>query len=373
MSSDTLLKAGLTIGTLFVADKYLVAQGTMFILKSVAISASESISLVSAFEFLRRVFAGDNVAEREENAGAFVGTLIIAAIPLTPGNRYRWLDNLNTPESWRLARAARAGGETAKRTTRAAVSEANAELVTHADRASDKVMGQVLRKYFPELNHVSEEETATHALIGSGKRITLRDPIDGTNVAAVAEPHWGVSACIIDEAGKVVSSAIFYPAYGKGGTMVTSDLGRGTFINGRRFVISVNPVAKNANLQAIPVSPKMSALDFEFAKSFVRLLKEKGVLGTDYAKASAVGNVFSVLKGNIRVYINLGAGKVWDVAPLELVVNEAKGVAVTPGGQPIVWNTLKTPILFSPSTKTAQPYIDAYNELKAFSRSRSEV
>ena len=54
---------------------------------------------------------------------------------------------------------------------------------------------------------------------------------------------------------------------------------------------------------------------------------------------SAVYNAYSMIKGWLAAYVNLGVAKIWDVAVLALAMEELGGVISDPWGKPLKWTS----------------------------------
>src|SRR5579863_6841834 len=105
------------------------------------------------------------------------------------------------------------------------------DLVTEADRASEKLIVELLRALYPDHAIVAEE--------GSGHESASEyrwyvDPLDGTTNFAHAYPVYNVTLAI-EKAGELIAGVIFDPTRDE---MFTCERGSGSFLNGRRIRVS---------------------------------------------------------------------------------------------------------------------------------------
>jgi myo-inositol-1(or 4)-monophosphatase len=108
---------------------------------------------------------------------------------------------------------------------------ARGDLVTVADRASEKLIVDRLRRDFPEDAILGEEGGAYP---GSSGNRWIVDPLDGTTNYAHAYPLYCVSIAY-ECSGEIVCGAICAPALGE---MYTAELGGGATLNDRPIRVS---------------------------------------------------------------------------------------------------------------------------------------
>jgi len=105
------------------------------------------------------------------------------------------------------------------------------DLVTAADRASEKLVVERLRASFPS-HSVVAEEGGGHA--GSSEFRWYVDPLDGTTNFAHGFPVYNVTLAL-EQAGELIAGVIADPVRDE---IFTAERGAGAFLNGRRIHVS---------------------------------------------------------------------------------------------------------------------------------------
>src|SRR5277367_2512998 len=105
------------------------------------------------------------------------------------------------------------------------------DLITEADRASEKLVVERLKALFPDHAIVAEE--------GSGHESASEyrwyvDPLDGTTNFAHGYPVYNVTLAV-EKAGELIAGVIFDPTRGE---LFSCEKGSGAFLNGRRIHVS---------------------------------------------------------------------------------------------------------------------------------------
>src|SRR5271165_6730694 len=105
------------------------------------------------------------------------------------------------------------------------------DLVTEADRASEKLVVERLRSHFPSHAIVAEE--------GGGHESTSEyrwfvDPLDGTTNFAHSFPMFNVTLGL-ERAGEVIAGVVYDPMRQE---MFTAERGAGAYLNNRRIRVS---------------------------------------------------------------------------------------------------------------------------------------
>src|SRR5580704_8837079 len=105
------------------------------------------------------------------------------------------------------------------------------DLVTEADRASEKLVVERIKALFPDHAIVAEE--------GGGHESPSEyrwyvDPLDGTTNFAHAYPVYNVTLAI-EKTGELIAGVIFDPTRGE---LFSCEKGSGAFLNGRRIHVS---------------------------------------------------------------------------------------------------------------------------------------
>jgi 3'(2'), 5'-bisphosphate nucleotidase len=96
-----------------------------------------------------------------------------------------------------------------------AIPNAPATITTDADRQSQEIILQHLRKAFPADSLCAEEETATlQVACATGPRLWIVDPIDGTRGFARKNGEFSVMVAFVDQ-GELATGVVLEPARGR--------------------------------------------------------------------------------------------------------------------------------------------------------------
>jgi fructose-1,6-bisphosphatase/inositol monophosphatase family enzyme len=243
--------------------------------------------------------------------------------------------------------------------------KANDELVTLADERSDAAMSAVfaerLAKVAPGVGWHLEESGRKHsenaaAWVGA-------DPLDGTHPFASGGTQYCVQAHYLERGvplvGVILQPEIHLPLNGRAGAvgrLVWAIRGGGAFVQrstwrrrsftlGRSQAIAVRSRRPPRALTAcVSIGVKMTPEERDRA---IRLLSDP-IVGATAGTGSAGGNILMAVFGGLDLYVNFGAGNELDVAPGQVIAQEA-GLAIrTVGGRPPVWDRFKQPVVVAP-------------------------
>ena len=190
--------------------------------------------------------------------------------------------------------------------------------VTRADRDAERAILEVLRRADPGASILAEE---SGLLEGTAGGRWLVDPIDGTRGFLRGGRFWGPLVAY-EEEGHVVAGAMALPALQD---TFSAARGEGAWRNGERIVLAgasrledaIVSVGEIRNLLRAAAWPRLRAiLD---AASSVRCYGD-------------LASCAQLLSGEADVWVEAGV-KVWDVAPMQVLVEEAGGAVVAFGGE----------------------------------------
>ena len=105
------------------------------------------------------------------------------------------------------------------------------DLVTEADRASERLIVERLRSWFPSHGIVAEEGGGHE---GTSEYRWYVDPLDGTTNFAHGYPVFNVTLAL-EHAGQMICGVIFDPVRQE---MFTAERGAGAYLNNRRISVS---------------------------------------------------------------------------------------------------------------------------------------
>lgn len=219
-----------------------------------------------------------------------------------------------TPDPLRIARlAADAAGAVALRAfgrTLKVETKADHTPVTAIDRAAETTARRIIGRAFPEDGFLGEEFGDTRP--GADARWII-DPIDGTKAYIRGMPIWG-TLIARQERGRITTGAMALPALGH---RMWARKGGGAFLDGRRVRVSRHRTIRGAYILN-------GDLD-----GFVRrgALKNLGAIARKAATIRSLGDCAAyrwVIEGRAEAMIE-STVSAWDVAALEIIVEEAGG------------------------------------------------
>src|SRR5580704_1868587 len=199
--------------------------------------------------------------------------------------------------------------------------QAEFDLVTEADRASDKLVVERLRQYFPSHSIQAEEGGGGESATGSEYRWYV-DPLDGTTNFAHGYPAWSVTMAL-EKAGELVAGVVFDPNRDE---LFACEKGGGAFLNGRR--IQVSRVAKLADSLLCTGFPNHNRRSNPNIHFFYQMALETH--GVRRGGSAAIDLAYTAC-GRLDAFWEIGLSP-WDLAAGKLLVTEAGGVVTTMRG-----------------------------------------
>jgi histidinol-phosphatase len=224
-------------------------------------------------------------------------------------------------------RAAEAGGAAALAHFRTGVrveTKPDRSPVTAADRDAEAAILATIREQFPD-HAILAEETGAHE--GSAASRWIVDPLDGTRGFTRGGAFWGPLVALEHE-GEIVAGAMALPASGE---VYCAARGAGAWLK-----------AGDAAPKKLRVSGVAAWEDATLSMGELHLLlrgelAEPAVaLATSAAQARCYGDLAGcamVLTGRAEAWIEAGV-KIWDLAPLKILVEEAGGRFTDLSGAP---------------------------------------
>ena len=221
---------------------------------------------------------------------------------------------LDLPRALDVARrAAQAGGAAAMRHFRTDLrieKKPDRSPVTAADREADAAIVGVIRGAFPD-HAILAEESGEH--VGTDESRWIVDPLDGTRGFTRGGTHWGPLVALEHE-GEIVAGAMMLPASGE---TFWAARGMGAWKDGVRLRVSAVAEWEEATMQLGETRTLVGPPDGEGVVRLARTAASTRSFG-DLAGAAAL------LEGRADAWLESGV-QVWDVAPLQILVEEAGG------------------------------------------------
>lgn len=194
------------------------------------------------------------------------------------------------------------------------------DLVTHADKKSQEIIVEGIKKRFPDHSIVAEEG---YDEIGKEDFIWYIDPIDGTTNFVHGLPLFCISIALYKKASPVIG-ACYNP--------ITQEIyyatkGEGSFLNGKRIYVS--KTSKIVDALAATGFPYKSKNMQKIMECFFNVVS--GVQGIRRVGSAALDLCY-VASGKFDVFWEMGL-KPWDMAAGVLILEEAGGSVSGMGGE----------------------------------------
>lgn len=225
-----------------------------------------------------------------------------------------------------LIDAARVAGDMAMRFFRPGAAtaaridfKAGGSPVTEADLAVDRYLHDRLRPAISDTAWLSEE-TADDLDRLLYDHVIVVDPIDGTRSFAAGDPHWAVSVALVSH-GRPVAGVVHAPALEQ---TFAASLGGGASLNDRPTTASDRAALEGARLSA-PAG---------FIKPFARAVPVMLVPRIP----SLACRFAAVASGALDAAIASPDSHDWDLAGVDIVLQEAGAHFTAADGRPITYN-----------------------------------
>jgi myo-inositol-1(or 4)-monophosphatase len=195
------------------------------------------------------------------------------------------------------------------------------DLVTQADKRSERAIVARLQEFFPDHSVVAEE--------GSGQEHNSEfrwhvDPLDGTTNFAHGYPCFSVSIALAQR-DTLLAGVVYNPFYDE---LFAAARGEGATLNGKRISVSESPTLSTSLLcTGFPVHKRLANPNIHYYWDFT--LRSHGVR----RDGSAALDLASVAAGRFDGFWEFGL-KTWDTAAGVLLVTEAGGKISDFSGQP---------------------------------------
>ena len=223
------------------------------------------------------------------------------------------------------------------------------DLVTEADRSSERLIVERLGRHFPTHAVVAEEGGGRDG--ASGYRWYV-DPLDGTTNFAHGFPMFCVSLGL-ERAGELIAGVVFDPLRDD---MFTAENGSGAYLNHRRIGVSATSSIKDSLVgTGFPSRKRHQEVNVHFFYQLAMLSQGVRRVG------SAALDLAYVACGRLDVFWEFGLNP-WDVAAGVLLIREAGGVCSDMHGGPL---DLCGPHLLADNGALHQPVLAVIAEIFA--------
>jgi len=195
------------------------------------------------------------------------------------------------------------------------------DLVTEADRGSEKLVVERLRSYFPSHTIVAEEGGGHES---SSEYCWYVDPLDGTTNFAHGFPTFNVTLGLA-RAGEMVAGVVYDPIRQE---MFTAERGAGAYLNHHRLHVSAaTRLCDSLSSTGFPSRKRHHNRNIHFYYQLA--MASHGVRRT----GSAAIDLAYVAAGRLDFFWEFGL-KPWDMAAGTLLVQEAGGRVSDMRGKP---------------------------------------
>lgn len=223
------------------------------------------------------------------------------------------------------------------------------DLVTEADRASERLIVERLRSHFPTHVIVAEEGGGQD---GTSEYRWYVDPLDGTTNFAHGFPAFNVTMGL-ERAGELIAGVIFDPLRNE---MFTAEHGAGAYLNHRRIHVSKAARIENCLVATgFPSRKRHENVNVHFYYQLAMLSH-----GVRRAGAAALDLAY-VACGRLDAFWEFGLNP-WDMAAGILLVREAGGTCGDMHGGPF---QIRGPHMLADNTAVHQPMVSLFAEIFA--------
>ncbi len=197
-----------------------------------------------------------------------------------------------------------------------------ADLVTDVDKASQKLIVEMIEERFPDHQILGEEDPPDEEPPAADYMWAI-DPIDGTKNFVNGSPVHAVSIGLLHR-GTPVVGAIWTPWTGeRGSALVHARTGNGAWLNGEKT--SLQPGGNGG----VPEAGRLAAIPLGLRSGFDIAEPLRGNLGEVRMTGSTCYELMMAATGSMQYVIN-GYSHVWDYAAGLVIIQEAGGVSMQP-------------------------------------------
>jgi myo-inositol-1(or 4)-monophosphatase len=223
------------------------------------------------------------------------------------------------------------------------------DLVTEADRASERLIVERLRSHFPSHSIVAEEGGGNE---GESEYRWYVDPLDGTTNFAHGFPAYNVTMAL-ERSGELIAGVIFDPLRNE---MFTAEHGSGAYLNHHRIHVSKTPRI-DASLVATGFPSRKRHLNVNVHFYYQLAMLSHGVRRA----GSAALDLAYVACGRLDAFWEFGLNP-WDIAAGVLMIREAGGTCSDMHGGPLA---MRGPHILADNTLLHAPMRELFAEIFA--------
>jgi myo-inositol-1(or 4)-monophosphatase len=223
------------------------------------------------------------------------------------------------------------------------------DLVTEADRASERLIIERLRSHFPTHSIVAEEGGGVE---GSSEYRWYVDPLDGTTNFAHGFPMFNVTLGL-EKAGELIAGVVYHPIHDE---MFSAEAGGGAYLNNHRIRVSKAARVEDALVATgFPSRKRHENVNVHFYYQLAMMSH-----GVRRAGAAALDLAY-VACGRLDAFWEFGLHP-WDMAAGVLLVREAGGTVSDMHGGPF---SLRGPHMLADNSLLHRPMVELFGEIFA--------
>ncbi len=223
------------------------------------------------------------------------------------------------------------------------------DLVTEADRSSERLIVERLQSHFPTHGIIAEEGGGQE---GSSEYRWYVDPLDGTTNFAHGFPAFNVTMGL-ERSGELIAGVVFDPLRNE---MFTAELGAGAYLNHHRIHVTKEPrIERSLVATGFPSRKRHENVNVHFYYQLAMMSH-----GVRRAGAAALDLAY-VACGRLDAFWEFGLNP-WDMAAGVLLVREAGGTCTDMHGGPL---NLRGRHLLADNTAVHDPMLQIFAEIFA--------
>ncbi len=206
------------------------------------------------------------------------------------------------------------------------ISKGGSDFATEADLRVQEQLVQSLSRDFPGIPILGEEDSSFSLSLAE---TFIIDPIDGTFDYSYGGEEWGILISYFKD-GKVDTSVVYQP---KLNNLLSSSRHEGSYLNGVKLI---GPEVPQTIQESIVIQCLGNWLSESYCSKVLTPIVKKARIIRSFS--TAVHVAVQLAKGHAHCFIGEG-GKVWDYAPISLLIETLGGVESDFMGQKLEWVT----------------------------------
>ena len=216
--------------------------------------------------------------------------------------------------------------------------------VTQADLAVDAFLRARLGAEFAGAGWLSEETEDDARRLGCAS-VVIVDPIDGTRGFLAGDPRWAVSIALVVD-GRPIAGVVHAPALAE---TYAAARGCGSILNGATIAVSARQTLAQARIAG--PKPMVESIGRAAGLTFVT---EPKIPSLAYRMALVASGVLDLALASEKSHD-------WDIAAVDLILEEAGGRLVEGDGRPLLYNRAETRhgVLFGASIGMIETFVEA--------------